>query len=155
MNNMESDPIQSFNKVCFSWGTNRTCVEQLSSPNVYWVPSNHDFPNIDSALVHNRTLYAFQMTISSDTHQFDQATFKSSFVDRAREKVEHDRVVLSFLHPHGTDFTLPNQPRPPATRSGGGRQHDPPIEFREYGVKMESEGGISQSLQEFFRGLES
>jgi hypothetical protein len=153
-NNTESDPIQSFTSVCFSSGTNRTCVEQLSSPNVYWVPSNHNFPNIDSALVHNSILYAFQMTIS-ETHKFDQATFKSSFVNKVREKVEHDRVVVYFLHPRGVNFTLPDQPSPPGTRSGRGRQQqDPPIEFLQYGVAMESEGSISQSLKAFFKSLE-
>jgi hypothetical protein len=156
MVNMESDPVKAFDKVCFSSGTNRGCVEQLSSPNLYWVPSNHNFPNVDSALVTNRTLYAFQMTISG-THKFDQATFKSGFLDQVREKVEHDRVVVMFLHPDTTDFALPNQPSRPETRSGGGRlpQHlqGPPIEFRKYGVKMESEGSISQSLTAFFNGL--
>jgi hypothetical protein len=146
MNNTESDPVQSFNSVCFSSGTNRECVEQLSSPNVYWVPSNHNFPNIDSALVHIRTLYAFRMTIS-DTHTFDPATFASSFVQRVREKVEHDLVVVWFLHPRSTDFTLPGHPSAPGQRSGEGRQQDPPIEFREYGVAMESEGSICQSLK--------
>lgn len=153
--NKESSEIQTFKKVCWSSGTNEQCIEELSSPNLYWIPSHQNFPTIDSALVHNNTLYAFQMTIS-ETHKFEQATFEGNFVDKVRKIFTLDRVVVLFLHPDSTDFTLPVLPEARVTRSGSGRDQDPPIEIRldEYPVVTDSIDSIAESLKALFKGLE-
>jgi hypothetical protein len=152
-NSEKSSEIQTFKDVCWSSGTNAQCIEELSSPYVYWIPSHQNFPNIDSALVHNKTLYAFQMTIS-ETHRFEQATFECNFVDKVRKVFTLDRVVVLFLHPDSTDFTLPILQQSRATRSGSGRVQDPlEIQLDEYGVVTDSEGSIAASLRAFFIGL--
>jgi hypothetical protein len=95
-----NSPIQ---EVCFSTGTKVEGVCQLSKPNMYWVPSVSNFENIDSALVLNNTLFAFQITIQN-SHEFEQTTFQSSFVKPVKKKFQNQlggkgitQVVVVFV----------------------------------------------------------
>jgi hypothetical protein len=165
--------IRCFHEVCWSSGTIKECVDELSSENIYWIPSTQNFPAIDSALVHNHTLYVFQMTIS-DTHTFDRATFNSIFFDKVRVKFRLHRVVLVFVHPQGVAFRLPNDllaipsltrfrsrigfvARTLASRVGAqalvGEARRPHFECRAFGVNTRGEVEIADSLMELFRGL--
>jgi hypothetical protein len=172
-NNKESNEIRSFSRVCWSTGTIGECVEQLSSPDVYWIPSKQNFPNIDSALVHNHTLFAFQMTISN-THKFDQLTFERNFVEKVRMTCPLHRVVLYFVHPQEVAFRIPNNipTSPPLTRFSSrigfvartlasrigaqaliGEARRPHFECRAFGINTKGEVELSDSLMELFRGL--
>jgi hypothetical protein len=165
--------IRCFNEVCWSSGTIKECVDELSSENVYWIPSTQSFPAIDSALVHNHTLYVFQITIS-DTHTFDPATFNSIFFDKVRVKFRLHRVVLLFVHPQGVAFRLPSEllaipplasfrsrigfvARTLASRVGAqalvGEARRPHFECRAFGVNTRGEVEVADSLMELFRGL--
>jgi hypothetical protein len=93
-------PIQ---EVCFSTGNTDECVCQLSKPNMYWVPSVSNFPTIDSALVLNNTLFAFQITIQF-SHGFDEKKFESSFVKPVKKTFQNQlggkgitQVVVVFV----------------------------------------------------------
>jgi hypothetical protein len=95
-----NSPIQ---EVCFSTGKTDEGVCQLSKPNMYWVPSVSNFENIDSALVLNNTLFAFQVTIQH-SHKFKQTTFQSSFVKPVKKAFQNQlggkgitQVVLVFV----------------------------------------------------------
>jgi hypothetical protein len=165
--------IRCFHEVCWSSGTIKECVDELATENVYWIPSKQNFPAIDSALVHNHTLYVFHMTIS-DTHTFDRATFNSIFFDKVRVKFRLHRVVLLFVHPQEVAFRLPNDllaipplrrfrsrvgfvARTLASRVGAqalvGEARHPHFECRAFGVNTRGEVEIADSLMELFRGL--
>jgi hypothetical protein len=95
-----NSPIQ---EVCFSTGSKVEGVRQLSKPNMYWVPSTSNFANIDSALVLNNTLFAFQMTIKH-YHEFNETSFESSFVKPVKEAFQNQldgsgitQVVVVFV----------------------------------------------------------
>jgi hypothetical protein len=171
--NKESNEIRSFSRVCWSTGTIEECVEQLSSPDVYWIPSQQNFPNIDSALVHNHTLFAFQMTILN-THKFDRLTFDRNFVEKVRVTCPLDRVVLYFVHPQEMAFRIPNNvpTSPPLTRLRSrigfvartlasrvgaqaliGEARPPHFECRTFGVNTKGDVELSDSFMELFRGL--
>jgi hypothetical protein len=93
-------PIQ---EVCFSTGSKAEGVRQLSKPYMYWVPSTSNFPTIDSALVLNNTLFAFQITIQV-SHGFDEKKFESSFVKPVKNTFQNQlggkgitQVVVVFV----------------------------------------------------------
>jgi hypothetical protein len=106
-----SSPIQ---EVCFSTGTTVEGMCQLSIPNMYWVPSVSNFANIDSALVLNNTLFAFQMTVQA-SHEFDETSFESSLVKPVKEAFQNQlggkgitQVVVVFIVPiPENELTLP------------------------------------------------
>jgi hypothetical protein len=87
---------------------------QLSKPNVYWVPSVSNFANMDSALVLNNTLFAFQMTIQA-SHEFDETSFESSLVKPVKEVFQNQlggkgitQVVVILIVPiPENEVTLP------------------------------------------------
>lgn len=170
VNNKESNEIRSFSRVCWSSGTVEACVEQLSSPDVYWISGKQNFPNIDSALVHNHTLFAFQMT-TSNTHRFDRVSFESNFVEKVRVKCRVHRVVVCFVHPQEVAFRTPSDlpTSHPWTRlrshvrflacTLGSRVRAeawagaPTLECRAFGVDTRNPINISNSLTTLFRGL--
>jgi hypothetical protein len=95
-----NSPIQ---EVCFSTGSKVEGVQQLSKPNMYWVPSVSNFANIDLALVLNNTLFAFQITIQR-SHKFKPTTFQSSFVKPVKNTFQNQlggkgitQVVVVFV----------------------------------------------------------
>jgi hypothetical protein len=170
VHNKDSNLIRCFSRVCWSSGSIEACVEQLSSPNVYWIAGKQNFPNVDSALVHNHSLFAFLMT-TTNTHRFDRATFEKLFVDKVRVKCRVHRVVLCFVHPQEVAFRIPNDlpTSHPWTRL---RSHvrslactlgsrvgaeawagEPTLECRAFAVDTRSPVCISNSLSTLFRGL--
>jgi hypothetical protein len=52
----------------------------IKTRNVYWIPPSVNFPNIDSAIVINKTLFAFQVTISK-SHTFQASSFFRDFLE--------------------------------------------------------------------------
>lgn len=71
-----------------SWSEAKTWEADMASlrePNAYWVPNVSNFPSIDSAIVLNNTLYAFQMRISSKPKPFIFKRFRQ-FHDHLRTK---------------------------------------------------------------------
>jgi hypothetical protein len=80
-------------------------VGMLTARDLYWVPSISNFPNIDSAVVFHRTLFAFQITIKSD-HSFDWGSFKKGFVTPVREVVSFDSVVVFVIALRESDFQI-------------------------------------------------
>jgi hypothetical protein len=108
-----------------TWEVN---LDALALPNRYWTPTLLNFPLIDSALVHNNTLYAFQRTIQRD-HSFNEDRFVRIF-NRVKSKVFQSlksTAVVYFVHPHSVDFkgrvgeaSVPLRPRREADRSEGG-----------------------------------
>jgi hypothetical protein len=71
----KTSPIYS---VCLSEGTKVEGVQMLSKSNVYWVPSKENFENIDSAVIINKKLHVFQMTVA-EQHGFSLTTFIEKF----------------------------------------------------------------------------
>jgi hypothetical protein len=106
-----NSPIQ---EVCISTGTTVEGMCQLSKPNMYWVPSVSNFANMDSALVLNNTLFAFQIAVKP-SHEFDETSFESSFVKPVKEAFQNQLggkgitqvvVVFVMIIPEN-EFTLP------------------------------------------------
>jgi hypothetical protein len=58
--------------------SDKNCVQWIQEKKQYWVPPSLHFRNIDSALVINNTLYAFQVTIHRE-RDFDASTFFHDF----------------------------------------------------------------------------
>jgi hypothetical protein len=139
------------NNVVWSQGTQVESVEMLTDPGVLWIPSKQNFPNIDSALVHNGTLYVFQMTVR-DTHGFNESTFRSTFVSIVEATLPLTRAAVCFVHPHGTAFQTPR----PATRQSARRAKSTrkaPVTYESHGVNMSSLQTIAASLMELFRRI--
>jgi hypothetical protein len=89
-----------------SAGTAKQGVAELVSPNVYWVPSIPNFPNIDSAIVWGGTLHVLQMTIKRK-HGFKLKTFAHKFVTPVRSKVLfQNQVSFHIVVPNGSSFDL-------------------------------------------------
>jgi hypothetical protein len=91
----ENKPLP-VSKVLLAVGTKSKAVERLNEPNMYWYPDIPNFPNIDSALVHNGTLYVFQITIM-DRHGFNETTFKNTFVDVVN-KTQNQRIKRAVVY---------------------------------------------------------
>jgi hypothetical protein len=106
-----NSPIQ---EVCISTGSKLEGMCQLSKPNRYWVPSVSNFANIDSALVLNNTLFAFQMTVQA-SHEFDETSFESSLVKPVKEAFQNQLggkgitqvVVVFVMTVPENEFTVP------------------------------------------------
>jgi hypothetical protein len=62
----------------WSNGSSAEGVQELTSKNVYWIPSVCNFPNIDAAVVCGDTLECFHYTVSS-YHVFDETSFWMPF----------------------------------------------------------------------------
>jgi hypothetical protein len=126
-------------KSCRSVGASwKEDLAALDEPNMYWIPNTSNFRNIDSAIVHNDILYAFQMTIK-ESHKFNCSTFmvdvktlRKSAAFRALSRA----VVVFFVVPLGVDFTPP--------RDEGS------IEFRTHHVDMKSLDTLTESLHALF-----
>ena len=137
--------------VVWSQGTQVQSVEKLSDPGVLWIPSKQNFPNIDSALVHNGTLFVFQMTIR-ETHGFNESTFRSKFVSIVNTSLSLTGATVCFVHPHDTVFQTPRS----ATRQSGRlatSKRKVPVTYESHGVNMSSLNTISASLMELFRRI--
>jgi hypothetical protein len=77
---------------------------QLNKVDMYWVPSIDNFPNIDADVVQNRTLHAFQYTIS-DRHKFTERTF-TTFVNTVCDNFPRgsiSTVLVHFISPVSVD----------------------------------------------------
>jgi hypothetical protein len=139
------------NNVVWSQGTQVESVEMLTDPGVLWIPSKQNFPNIDSALVHNGTLYVFQMTVR-DTHGFNESTFRSTFVSIVEATLPLTRAAVCFVHPRGTTVQTPR----PAARQSARRAKSTrkvPVTYESHGVNMSSLQTIAASLRELFRRI--
>lgn len=126
-------------KVCRPVGASwKEDLAALSESNMYWIPNTSNFRNIDSAIVHNNTLYAFQMTVM-ESHKFNCSTFKVDVKTlRSCEafRALNRTVVVVFVVPMGVDFTPPTD--------------DGSIEFRTHHVDMESLDTLRASLHALF-----
>jgi hypothetical protein len=60
------------------------CGQLIKEKKQYWVPPSRYFRNIDSAVVIDCTLYAFQVTVS-DSHTFNLRTFFDDFLETIKE----------------------------------------------------------------------
>jgi hypothetical protein len=79
----------------FAEGT-KEVPQMLTERNLYWIPVVSNFPNIDSALVHEDTLYAFQFSVGGG-HTFNESTFRRGFVDVVRSNRAFQNVELSVV----------------------------------------------------------
>ncbi len=103
-------PIEN---VCWSTGTTIDGLSPFQAPNVYWIPSVSNFPNIDSAVVVNDQLYALQMTCTkSKNHRFDANEFLETFVQLVRVSFPtlKENVNIIFLVPGNFILSLPPAP---------------------------------------------
>jgi hypothetical protein len=62
----------------------KNCDVLIPDRNQYWVPTSRCFRNIDSAVVVDHTLYAFQATVKKN-HTFCAAMFLYDFLDTMKE----------------------------------------------------------------------
>jgi hypothetical protein len=92
---------------CASTGKEAESVRQLSAPNQYWRPSTTTFPRVDSALVHDGTLFIFQATIMNKKN-YSSTLLDKEFVSVVRKKVAFDRTAVFFVSPLGTGFETGN-----------------------------------------------
>jgi hypothetical protein len=141
---VNNEPFDNVHDVCWSEGT--SWVEDVKTfvrPNVYWIPNTANFPVIDAAIVCNRTLYAFQMTIQA-MHGFDAKKFQKRFLDVVRAKEAFigliDNVIVYFVVPADTGFV------PPTTSPTG-------ITFRTHHADMASVASPSESMRALFNSL--
>jgi hypothetical protein len=102
----ETKARDDIRQVRWASGKKADCPAQLDDSNLYWAPSVSNFPNIDSAIVVDKTLFAFQMTISDD-HKFSPATFQTGFIDLVDETL-FQAVVLYIVTPLSTPFSVSN-----------------------------------------------
>jgi hypothetical protein len=119
-------------------------VEAFNERNAYWIPGSPNFPDIDSALVHKTTLYAFQTTIKR-TRAFKKSRFVSAVVGRVAKQIpdlQVTAVVVYFVHPDTVQFELPEVSEwPIQTRSSGQgkkkvkRQPSCTLQLKSYVVK--------------------
>jgi hypothetical protein len=136
-----NDPLPNVESVRWSEPSIEKELDSLDKPNCYWIPSRTQFPNIDSAMVHDETLYAFQMTIKK-THGFKADTFQS-FVTKVRSKDPfkgkvNDKVIVYFLHPKmDSVFRLPTNP-------------PKDIDYRTHEVNMTNVDTLEHSVRQLF-----
>jgi hypothetical protein len=125
----------------------RGIVDELSKPDFFWIPSKANFPNIDSALVHETTLYAFQMTIRPE-HDFVEATFRESFLKDVVERCANvDNVIVYFLHPTNVAFRHEESGNCRSKRTVTSKVI---VERKKFGVDMTSDASILRSLSDLF-----
>jgi hypothetical protein len=83
---------------------------QFKEKDQYWVPGNHTFPQIHSAIACNKTLYAMVYTIGDKALNFDVTTFSNYFLANmfANSKKLHDvtDVIIVYVVSH-SDFKAP------------------------------------------------
>jgi hypothetical protein len=136
----------------------------LAAPNVYWTPRMYNFPVIDSALVYEGTLYAFQCTIRPD-HSFDARRFREMFeqVQSAISEPLSTTAVVYAVHPRSVAFEWGaaevSVPPRMATRSASGPGGKPSegftltIQRRQHPVNVVAEGTFIDSVIDLFRTL--
>jgi hypothetical protein len=97
-------------RACFSEGTSKDSLQQLTGPGVYWIPSVSNFASIDSALVCDHTLYSFQMTIM-DRRAFNVDSFQRKFAETVKATFagRHDitGLVVYTVVPLRSKFVSP------------------------------------------------
>ena len=103
-------PTPLVQKVCYSKGSLKKGLSQLSQANKYWIPSVSNFPAIDAAMVVNNTLVGFQMTISKRKNTDELRTnFKSKALPLFRAKFPNlTQAVVYIVAPAGTSFKCPD-----------------------------------------------
>jgi hypothetical protein len=164
----ELDPqLEAIDEVCWSSGSRDECVRSLSRPSLYWIPSDPDNPNVDSALVVGVTLYVFH-TGMQGTSVFDEIELRALFVSAVAHQMPLERVVVCFVYPQGSHLrchnlsTIRRCPTPPppskrkrrSGRSGGTRQPRPiPIVYGRHRVCTLDQESCSESLMGLFRDL--
>jgi hypothetical protein len=122
-------------------------VDELSEPDFFRILSEANFPGIDSALVHETVLYAFQVTTQME-HDFVKSTLREGFVKDAKERsINVDNVVVYFLHPTCVDFRLTESGTP---RSKRNVTSELIIEREKFGVDVTSDTSILGSLSDLF-----
>jgi hypothetical protein len=82
----------------------------LATRNEYWVPGSKQFPNIDAALVCNKTLYTFQYTVQkAKKKDFDIPSFSNTVVFPLLKTVPDIKsVCILYVTPPRSDFKEPN-----------------------------------------------
>jgi hypothetical protein len=164
----ELDPqLEAIDEVYWSSGSRDECVRSLSRPSLYWIPSDPDCPNVDSALVVGVTLYVFH-TGMQGTSVFDESELRTLFVSAVAHQMPLERVVVCFVYPQGSHLrchnlsTIRRCPTPPppskrkrrSRRSGGTRQPRPiPIVYGRHRVCALDQESCSESLMGLFRDL--
>jgi hypothetical protein len=138
-------------KVVWSQGTQGQSAEKLSDPNVLWIPSKQKFPDIDSVLVHNGTLFVFQMKIR-EKHGMDESTFLSKFVSIVDASLPLTRATVCFVHPHDAAFATSRSATRQSVRLAESKRKVP-VTYESHGVNMSSLKSISDSLMELFRRI--
>jgi hypothetical protein len=140
----DSLPLPIVRKVVYSEGSRTECVRELAEPGIFWIPSTGNFPSIDSALVHETTLYAFQMTVKKARRVFPDGRFREEFVGVVAQTMPITRAVVYLLHPKGDE--APDLPMGPRRRSA---RHPRLIEVgsQRHDIDMSCTESILQSLR--------
>lgn len=86
-------PVQ---KACWFAEGAKEVPQMLAESKLYWIPVVSNFPNIDSALVYDDTLYAFQFSVGGG-HEFNDTTFRRGFVDVVRSNRAFQNVELAVV----------------------------------------------------------
>jgi hypothetical protein len=128
-----------------SWSEAKTWKDDMAhlhEPSAYWVPNVSNFPSIDSAIVLDNTLHAFQMRISSKPKPFNFERFRE-FHDHLRAKESflglNRGAVVTYVRPTGTSVVVPSD------------MND--IEFRTSDLDDSSLAAFSSSVRCMFESL--
>ena len=87
--------------VCFAAGSSIIeDVKMFKETNMYWIPGIKNFPVIDSAVVIDNVLHAFQMTVSLNHKKFDKAKFKKTLLVPVMKMQEVSKVIIYLVTPN-------------------------------------------------------
>jgi hypothetical protein len=130
--------------VCWSKGTAAHGLAELDRRNLYWRPSVANLKAVDAALVHDETLYVFQLTKMDRKPKFDGEALERDFVQEVKRRVDfRGGAVVIFVSPAGTNYRLD---RHAPTSS---------LTYRASEVDMSSLDAIDDSLVQLLKGLQS
>lgn len=130
--------------VCWSKGTAVQGLAELDRRNRYWRPSVTNFKAVDAALVHDETLYVFQLTKMSSKPTYDGEALERDFVQDVKRRVDFQGgTVVIFVSPSGTNYRL------------DGHTPTSSLTYRASEVDMSSLDAIDESLVQLFKGLQS
>ena len=89
-------------------GSGSDGARELTAKNQYWIPSVPNFVNIDSAVVgSDDQVWCYQFTVSK-SHKYKKRRTKSHFLNKITVLKSTYEVVLTFVFPMGTNFTVPD-----------------------------------------------
>jgi hypothetical protein len=104
----DNDPERISNVKLVRWSDAKTWRDDMAylrESSAYWVPNVSNFPSIGSAIVLDKTLFAFQMRITSKPKPFIFERFRE-FQDHLRAKQSlsalNRRAVVTFVRPTWT-----------------------------------------------------